>query len=105
LNTISSKNTIGYIAEVILDVAGGHAFGVHGHDPRFDVASAGLPLFGGLQLKGSVSVAWDSDFALAPFAFYSLFAVATAAVAAVISQNTVLFITQMLVHFSFKHFF
>lgn len=67
--------------------------------------SACLTLSNGLGLKGTVPVTGNADFALAPCALYGLFAVAIAAIAAIVSQNAMLFVAQMFIHLGFKHLF
>ena len=87
---------------MILYVPGGHTLGVHRQDTGLDIIGPGLALLDGLGFKRAVTVTRHTDLALSPLALYGFLAVTVAAVAAVISRGTVLFIAEVLIHFRFE---
>ena len=80
-----------------------HSFGIHRHYFLFDLVGSGLSFFDDLRFKISVSVSRNRYLTIAVVALYRFFAIAVPAVSGIISENRVLFVSKMFIHFCFEY--
>lgn len=91
------------LAKSIFNVSLRHSLGIHRHYFLFDLVGSGLSFFYYLRFKFSVSVTRNCYLTVAVITLDRLLAIAVSTVSGIISENGVLFVTKMLIHFCFEY--
>jgi len=88
--------------ELRLDVAGGHAAGIHGQDFLIEALHPCLAFFDQLWLKGALPISRDLDLNVSLLSFHGFLTGAVACVAIGIALALVFGIAQMRIEFGFQ---